>query len=83
MYLQKLETTDAADQVSLENAEMRCLALAAEGLDNGHIARLTGHDEIEVNRLLDSSCRKLGARNRLHAVSLAMIHGIVGAGFDN
>lgn len=80
MYLNKQEKYGTAPDVSLNQAEIRCLSLAAEGLDTGHIGRITGLDDTVVNDILDAARRKLGAHNRLHAVSIAIIEGIVGSG---
>ncbi|GEO85326.1 hypothetical protein GCM10007920_07500 [Ciceribacter naphthalenivorans] len=63
--------------VELTEAEVKCLTMVAEGKRPLDICSLLLLSEIEVDSTLDSAERKLGARNRFHAVSVAMLMGSI------
>ncbi|MBV2186568.1 MAG: LuxR C-terminal-related transcriptional regulator [Rhizobium sp.] len=64
-------------ETALTDAEVRCLSMVAEGKRPLDICNLLLLSEIEVEELLSSAANKLGARNRLHAVSMAMLMGSI------
>jgi DNA-binding CsgD family transcriptional regulator len=59
----------------LSSFEKICLTMIAEGRPLPEIGLLLGVPAFIVENLLSDSERKLGAHNRLHAVSLAMLRG--------
>lgn len=58
--------------ISLTGRERECLRFSAEGLTAKEIADRIGRSVPTVTMHLKSAIRKLDARNRLHAVTLAM-----------
>lgn len=58
--------------VNLTDRERECLRLSAEGLTAKEIADRIGRSVPTATLHLKSATRKLGARNRLHAVTLAI-----------
>lgn len=64
-------------KTALTDAEVKCLTMVAEGKRPLDICNLLLLSEIEVEGLLSSAENKLGARNRLHAVSMAMLMGSI------
>jgi DNA-binding NarL/FixJ family response regulator len=75
----ELETAVPArvDARRLHPREVRCLGLAADGLGNLDIAQRLGTSPETVKTRLKSAFRKLGARDRAHAVVLAIQQGYV------
>ena len=67
---------------SLSPREIDCLAFIAEGRTDGEIANRLGISETTVIAHVQSLRRKLGARNRAHAVALGIVGGLVHAGLD-
>ncbi|MBP1851638.1 helix-turn-helix transcriptional regulator [Rhizobium halophytocola] len=61
----------------LTQEEVDCLQDLAEGSAAPGQARNGSADSRDVDGLLESAQNKLGARNRLHAVSIALRRGIV------
>ncbi|MEY1660906.1 helix-turn-helix transcriptional regulator [Isoalcanivorax beigongshangi] len=55
--------------------EQQCLAWAAEGHTNAEIGRLLGISERTTTYHIARACRKIGARNRQHAVTQALLTG--------
>lgn len=68
---------------ALTDAEMKCLTMVAEGKRVLDICNLLLLPETEVESLLASAEAKLGARNRLHAVSMAMLTGQIDLGHSS
>ncbi|MBW8284593.1 MAG: LuxR C-terminal-related transcriptional regulator [Rhizobium sp.] len=64
-------------RAALTDAEVKCLTMIAEGKRPLDICNLLVLPEIEVEGMLTSAERKLGARNRLHAVSMAILMGSI------
>lgn len=62
-------------QPHLTARERECLQLAAEGLSAKEIGQRIARSEATVVMHLNAAGRKLGARNRLHAVTLALRSG--------
>ncbi|WP_333831014.1 helix-turn-helix transcriptional regulator [Pararhodobacter sp.] len=57
--------------------ETECLLLTAEGLSAKEISRALDRAEATVVMHINAAMRKLGARNRVHAVTLATRHGLI------
>jgi DNA-binding NarL/FixJ family response regulator len=64
--------TDSADEFGLNRREREVLGEVLAGLDNQRIAGRLGLSEDTVNRHLQAIFGKLGARDRAHAVALAL-----------
>eukprot|EP01035_Chromulina_nebulosa_P057959 gene57959-biopygen41591 len=62
----------------LTHTELDCLRLVANGLRGIEIAGELKVDEQEINQILLSAENKLNARNRLHAIGIAVSHGLIG-----
>ncbi|UVC09541.1 hypothetical protein IHQ71_02630 [Rhizobium sp. TH2] len=71
------QTADAED-FSLTRMELIGLTLAANGYHAGEIATRLGASEKETETLLFCAERKLGAKNRLHAIAIAVGQGLIG-----
>jgi len=71
------QTADIED-FSLTRMELVGLTLAANGYPAQDIATRIGVNEREIETLLFCAERKLGANNRLHAVSIAVSQGLIG-----
>ncbi|MDQ0371556.1 helix-turn-helix domain-containing protein [Catenuloplanes indicus] len=56
---------------SLTERQLDVIALAADGCDNRTIGRLLHIGEDTVKTHMRAACKKLGARNRAHAVASA------------
>lgn len=67
----------SAWQYDLTEDEIECLYLAAEGREAVEIGVFLSLDRTHAEDLLFSAQAKLGAKNRLHAVSLALTRGIL------
>lgn len=61
----------------LSDREIRCLQLVAEGMRSGEAANALVLSQEEVNQALVSAQDKLEASNLMHAVSLAMLIGVI------
>ncbi|MGV8937991.1 MAG: LuxR C-terminal-related transcriptional regulator [Allorhizobium sp.] len=62
---------------NLTDREIKCLSLVAVGETVACIAAVMSLPEGEIDGALVQAGRKLGARNRLHAVSLALSQGLL------
>lgn len=67
----------AAKALKLSPGEVRCLELAGEGLSSEAIATATDFQIETVNTYVKRAMKKLGARNRLQAVTEAVRRGII------
>jgi DNA-binding CsgD family transcriptional regulator len=65
----------AAKAPPLSPSEKICLQMVAEGRALPDIGAALQKSEAQVEIMLSSAEEKLGAHNRLHAVSLAMLRG--------
>ena len=76
---QKTMRMSAGDSnVELTCMEMDCLTLTANGFRPNEIgAKLDITEEQVATSFLDAQ-RKLGARNRLHAIGIAVSQGLIG-----
>ena len=66
------------ETVDLNARERDCLAWASEGMTNAEIGAVLGISDRTAIYHIASACRKLGARNRQHAVTRAMLSGQLG-----
>ncbi len=55
--------------------EKACLLMIAEGRTPSEISAFLSLPELDVESLLAAAEKKLGANNRLHAVSIALLKG--------
>jgi DNA-binding CsgD family transcriptional regulator len=78
MGLMELKHDENADTYSLTRMELNCIALAANGFRAQEIGGRLGASEKEIEILLYCAERKLGARNRLHAIGIAVARGLIG-----
>jgi DNA-binding CsgD family transcriptional regulator len=65
----------AAYSPDLSPSEKICLLMIAEGRPLSDIGVSLGLPDLAVEHLLSDTEKKLGAHNRLHAISLAMLRG--------
>jgi DNA-binding CsgD family transcriptional regulator len=61
----------------LTDKEIRCMQLVAEGMRSGDVANELVLSRDEVNEALISAQTKLEASNLMHAVSLALLIGVL------
>ena len=73
-----LKQTANAEDFSLTRMELVGLTLAANGYRSEEIATRLGVSEKEIETLLFCAERKLGAKNRLHAIAIAVSQGLIG-----
>jgi DNA-binding CsgD family transcriptional regulator len=73
----KEHASSTAPYRDLSETERDCLKLVAEGKKNAEISISLNMAEPEVNAALADAQKKLGANNRLHAVSLALLRGVI------
>ena len=78
MSQNSLKLPFTGDDIELSHLEINCLKLAANGHRSSDICRVLDVTEREVEFLLSSAADKLGARNRLHAIGLAVSQGLIG-----
>ena len=62
---------------ALSDREIRCLQLVAEGMRSDEAANVLALSHDDVNLALVSAQEKLEASNLMHAVSLAMLIGVI------
>ncbi len=62
---------------ALSDREIRCLQLVAEGMRSDEAANVLALSDDEVNQALIGAQEKLEASNLMHAVSLAMLIGVI------
>jgi DNA-binding CsgD family transcriptional regulator len=62
---------------ALTDREIRCLQLVAEGKRSDELANVLVLSHEEVNQVLVRAQEKLEASNLMHAVSLAMLIGVI------
>lgn len=63
---------------ALTLSEKTCLLMVAEGKKPPEISLLLTLPEPDVENLLTAAEKKLGAQNRLHAISIAVLKGHIG-----
>ena len=67
----------------LTSEEKDVLQLIAEGNSHEDISQTLTLSEDEIEHLLGSAEEKLGAKNRLHAVTIAVLNGHIAVGPEN
>jgi LuxR family transcriptional regulator len=72
------QTTSTNDAFDLSRLELISLTLAANGLSESEIASRLSVHEAEIDAALLETVQKLGARNRLQAVAIAIRKGLIG-----
>jgi LuxR family transcriptional regulator len=70
--------TKTSQHVRLSFRERQCLTLAASGLTAKQIAHEICRSVPTATLHLNAACRKLGARNRFHAIALAAHYRLLG-----
>ena len=78
MNQNSLKLSSAGDDFELTNLEIDCLKLVANGHRSKDIGQELQVSEREIEILLYCVERKLGARNRLHAIGIAVSQGLIG-----
>ena len=66
------------DHFALSSLELDCLKLAANGFRVNEIASEMNISAREVENQFYEAERKLGAKNRLHAIGIAVSQGLIG-----
>lgn len=72
------ETADTTNPFDLTRLELIGLTLAANGFAAAEIASRLSLSEAEIEVALHDAKQKLGARNRAHAVTIAVREGLIG-----
>ncbi|MGV3551551.1 LuxR C-terminal-related transcriptional regulator [Rhizobium sp.] len=72
------QTSSTTNTFDLNRLEMIGLTLAANGLADAEIASRLSVSEADVDAALAGAVQKLGARNRLQAVAIAIRKGLIG-----
>jgi LuxR family transcriptional regulator len=67
----------------LTSLEKDVLQMIAEGHVHEDIGRTLSLSETEIEHLLETAEEKLGAKNRLHAVTIAVLNGHIAVGPEN
>jgi DNA-binding CsgD family transcriptional regulator len=73
-----LKQTANSEAFDLTRLELIGLTLVANGLGAAEIASRLSAGEAEIEDLLLGAERKLGASNRLHAITIAIQQGLIG-----
>ena len=63
----------------LSSMELDCLVWCAQGKPDHHIAMLISMSEFTVVRVIESAMKKLKAKNRTHALAIAISCGAIRA----
>jgi DNA-binding CsgD family transcriptional regulator len=83
MPMTSKSTGSAPPSPVLTSAEKDILQMIAEGYRVEDIGRMLALSEPEIERLLAMAEEKLGAMNRLHAVTIAVLNGHIAIGPEN
>lgn len=75
---QGLQRTSIANEFDLTRLELIGLTLVANGMQSAEAATRLSVSEREIETLLFCAQRKLGAKNRIHAVAVAIRQGLIG-----
>lgn len=67
----------SAESAKLTEGEVRCLHLASNGLTTGEISERVSLQPSTVDSYIKTAIKKLGARNRTHAIAEAMRRSII------
>lgn len=75
---QGLKQAAVADDFDLTRLELIGLTLVANGMKSAEAATRLSVSEREIETLLFCAQRKLGAKNRVHAIAIAIRQGLIG-----
>jgi DNA-binding CsgD family transcriptional regulator len=75
---QGLKQAAVADDFDLTRVELIGLTLVANGMKSAEAATRLSVSEREIETLLFCAQRKLGAKNRVHAIAIAIRQGLIG-----
>ena len=78
MMSHRLKQTANIEALDPTRLELIGLTLVANGLGTPEIASRLAMTEAQIERTLTEAERKLGAGNRLHAVTIAIKKGLIG-----
>lgn len=78
MMQRKTRLASARLKPDLTHDEIACLKFVANGLRPDEIGGELKTEADEIDSILTSAERKLGARNRLHAIGIAVSQGLIG-----
>lgn len=67
----------SAQTLKLSEGELLCVRLASFGMTSEEIAEDSGYAPDTVNSYIKAATRKLGARNRAHAIAEALRRGLI------
>lgn len=67
----------AAESIKLTEGELTCLRLAADGLTTSEIAENSRFQATTVDSYVKAATKKLGGRNRTHAIAEAIRRGMI------
>jgi DNA-binding CsgD family transcriptional regulator len=73
-----LKQTANTESFDLTRLELIGLTLVASGLGVAQIASRLSASEADILQTLQAAERKLGASNRLHAITIAIQQGLIG-----
>ena len=78
MMTQGLKQAATVSDYELTRLELIGLTLVANGMQSVEAAARLAVSESEIETLLALAQRKLGAKNRVHAVAIAIRQGLIG-----
>lgn len=78
MNQRRMRLSSSNGNIELTRMEITCLKLAANGLRPVEIGNELNTTDEEIENHLTSAESKLGARNRLHAIGVAVSQGLIG-----
>jgi DNA-binding CsgD family transcriptional regulator len=78
MNQRSMRLSSGSNEIELTSMEVACLKRAANGLRPAEISGELNATDKEIEIHLTSAERKLGARNRLHAIGIAVSQGLIG-----
>ena len=77
MSIRKVVLHSHPQKAELDQQERICLGLLATGKTSRQMSAALSISESEVDDVLTAATEKLGGHNRLHAVSLALLSGML------
>lgn len=78
MNQRSMKLSSGNSDIELNGMEVACLKRAANGLRPAEISGELNATDTEIEIHLLNAERKLGARNRLHAIGIAVSQGLIG-----
>lgn len=79
----KISTDGKRPAIELSSLEKDVLQLISEGCRGEDICETLGLSHTEVDKLMKDVEERLGAKNRLHAVTIAVLNGHITIGPEN